>query len=121
MNLRMYRGDTAEFRVTAKDIDGNPLNLTGASAWFTAKLSTVDPDTSAVFQKSVGDGITVTDATGGIMMIRLAEDDTSSLSGKTVLQYDVQVRDTSNGVWTVARGTLLVEADVTVASSAYAP
>lgn len=117
MNLKMYRGDTAEFRVTALDIDGNPLDITGAQAWFTAKRSTTDDDVSAVFQKTVGDGITITDAPGGIMLVRLSESDTSSVTKKEYLQYDLQVKDTGNGVWTVARGSLLVEADVTRAST----
>ena len=117
MNLKMYRGDTAEFRVTALDIDGNPLNLTGASAWFTAKRTTSDDDNSAVFQKTVGNGITIIDAINGIMLVRLAEADTSSIAGKEYLEYDLQVKDTSNGVWTVARGSLLVLADVTRTSA----
>jgi hypothetical protein len=117
MNLRMYRGDTAEFRVTALDIDGNPLDITGASAWFTAKRTTSDDDLSAVFQKTVGDGITITDAPNGIMLVRLAEADTASVTGREYLEYDLQVKDTSDGVWTVARGSLLVEADVTRTSA----
>lgn len=116
-NLKMYRGDTAEFRVTALDIDGEPLNLTGASAWFTAKNNTADLDNAAVFQKTIGDGITVVNAVGGIMLVRLAEVDTSSITGKVFLQYDLQVKDATDGVWTVSRGVILVESDVTQTST----
>lgn len=117
MNLKMYRGDTAQFRVTALDIDGNPLDISGASAWFTAKRATTEADNTAVFQKTVGDGITITDALNGIMLVQLAEADTNTLTKKEVLEYDLQVKDVLNGIYTVARGSLTVEADVTRAST----
>lgn len=117
MNLKMYRGDTAQFRVTALDIDGNPLDITGASAWFTAKRTTQDGDVDAVFQKTVGTGITITDAPNGVMLVQLAEADTNTLTKKEILEYDLQIKDTSDGVYTVARGALTVEADVTRAST----
>jgi hypothetical protein len=113
----MSRGDTAAFDIACTAADGSVLNLDGCSLWFTAKNSVLDSDEAAVFQKTIGDGITVTDEQGGLATIVLAHDDTKSLGENTILQYDLQVKDAFNGIYTISRGTLVVEADVTISTT----
>ena len=111
--LRFVRGDSFKF-VLDIDIDGSPYNLTGTTMKMTAKWSHSDSDANALFQKTIGDGITYTDAANGQAQIILAPADTISLPPQiVVLQYDVELTDGSS-VYTVARGDLAVLPDVTV-------
>lgn len=49
-----YRGDTQRYKLTLKDVStGTPIDLTGATIWFTMKPAITDDDTNAVIQKQV--------------------------------------------------------------------
>jgi hypothetical protein len=109
--LTMFRGNTMvlDFSVT---LGGNPVDLTGAGMWFTAKTS--PGASSVVFQKAVGSGITVTDASSGAGMIELVSSDTHGLGARTArLYFDLEV-EIAGAVYTVAAGRLVVEPDLTV-------
>jgi hypothetical protein len=109
--LTMFRGNTMVFDFSIT-LGGNPVDLTGAGLWFTAKTS---PGTSAVvFQKTVGQGITVTDVASGVGLIELVPADTGALGARTVrLYFDLEV-EIADAVYTVAAGRLVVDPDVTV-------
>lgn len=113
-DLSMIRGDSKTF-LFAFDVD-----LTGASeVWMTAKSALADSDGAAIFQKTVGAGVTVVDDPTGTVQIDLDPDDTSSLSGpRDRLYYDVQVLDTDDKITTLASGRLIVRADVTTTIAA---
>lgn len=106
------RGDTIDLEVTVTR-DGAPVDLTGADLWFTAKLKVKDADVDAVAQKTVGSGITVTDAVNGEALITLDPADTDGLTKETTLYCDVQLVEASGRVTTVASGTLTILRDVT--------
>lgn len=109
----MTRGDAFTFTLTVTQA-GAAYNLTGCSIRFTAKWSYSDADGSAVFSRTVGSGITVTNAAGGIATVALAPSNTSSLpASRTDLVYDIQVTNGSNP-FTVVQGTLSVYPDVSV-------
>ena len=109
--LTMFRGNTMVFDF-AVTLGGNPVDLTAAGIWFTAKTS---PSASnVVFQKAVGSGITVTDAASGAGLIELVPADTQGLGARTVrLYFDLEV-EIAGAVYTVAAGRLDVEPDLTV-------
>lgn len=88
--LRMRRGDTPIWELAVTDADGSPFDLTGCTLYFTAKLLITDAD-PGLFQLTTGDGITVTDAAGGIATVQPARADTSGLTQDTKLFVDVQV------------------------------
>lgn len=113
MMLRMNRGDTPIFDIVVTDINGDAVNLTSAYIWFTAKHNFGDTDETAVFQKTVGDGIYLSNPTLGQMEVQLASVDTEMIVDKTRLKYDVQIKDISGSIYTVASGLLSVEPDVT--------
>lgn len=118
--LKMYRGDTTEFTVTAVDADGAPLDLTGAVIWMTGKVTETDTDANAQFQHNsdtIG-GIALTDADSGIATITMEAADTEDLAGTTPLFYDVQCVDALGGIQTLAKGILSVLVDVTVNTEA---
>ena len=116
-NLSGRRGDTIRLLVTCTR-GGVALNLTGATVWATFKRSLADADNaSTTIQKSTtGGGVSVTDAAGGLALVTLDPSDTSGLTAETVYYADVQVRESSGVITTVATGRLLVALDATRAS-----
>lgn len=112
--LTMVRGDTKEWSFAVLDENSATVNLTGASALFTAKNFLADTDLQAVFQKTESNGITITAGTSGTGSIKLVPTDTSSLSDvRTDLVFDFQVKVGGN-TYTPARGNLIVYPDVTL-------
>ena len=115
-------------RVT--DADTNPettvdMDLTSATIKFTVKENRSDADADAVFQKTTGDGITITNATEGKFDLKVDPSDTSSLDigdkDNLDLFFDVQVTlGATNGAFvsgdivTVDYGTLRIPAEVTL-------
>lgn len=117
VELSMYRGDTALFPFAVTDSAG-AYNIAGASFWFTAKKTPCDADVSAVFQKTLADGITVTNAAAGLGQVELAEADTNTLPcSRTILTYDLQMKTAAGKVYTLAYGKLTVNPDVTVTTT----
>lgn len=114
-NLSMIRGDTMVMSMTIVN-DGIPQDITGGTFWFTAKNRLSDEDTAAVFEKTNGDGITLTDPTHGVARIELVPADTEDMvisdSRGVNLYWDIQYKNVGGKVYTVARGLLTVYADV---------
>jgi hypothetical protein len=110
--LRCVRGDNFSFTGVVEVADA-PLNLTGATITMTAKWNLMD--SSNVFQLSVGNGITISDAAAGEITVLFPTSATSSLPPTEVtLKYDVQVITAAAKTYTVARGDLVVVPDATV-------
>ena len=116
-DFTIYRGDTVDLNINLI-ASGSPYSLIGASIWFTAKTSYALPDSLAQFQKTIGVGITVTDAAHGVFTVRISPADTSGLgNSKTQLVYDCQVKDAVGKIYTVASGNLIILPDVTRSTS----
>jgi len=115
--LEMSRGDSRRWNFAATQ-NGAVYSLAGASLWFTAKKRITELDAVAVFQKTLGTGITVTDAANGLGYIELSPSDTSGLSAaKWNLEFDLQCRDSAGKIYTLAFGKLTVYPDVTITTS----
>jgi hypothetical protein len=112
MNLEMTRGDSRSF-LFALNVD-----LTAAvGITMTAKSALADAD-PGVFQKIVGDGVTVIDDAAGTIQVDVEPADTHGLDAVTNrLFYDVQVEDVNSKVRTLASGRLIVRPDVTTTVS----
>jgi len=69
-------------RVPVLDVDDNAVDLNGATS-ITYRVYGVtpskDPDAPTVITKSIGNGLAVTDAAGGIYEISIDKDDTLNL------------------------------------------
>jgi hypothetical protein len=112
--LNMHRGDTLSFDLAVTDGVGAPVNLAGASLRFTAKRSTSQADSAALIALTIGDGITVTDAAGGLAHVEATPAKTSGLEAATLsLTWDEQLT-TGTQVFTVASGYLTVMPDVSL-------
>lgn len=101
-NITMVSGDTLSFNVIIRDQNGDPVTVDGAT--FKAKKNL--EDVSLAISKSLGDGITQSD---GILIVRLAPADTSSLVG--FLYYDMDIT-VDNDRYTLLRGMMQIESDV---------
>jgi hypothetical protein len=105
-----YRGDTQRYKLTLKDVStGTPIDLTGATIWFTMKPAITDDDTNAVIQKQV---TSHTDAVNGETEIVLTNADTQNLVLGTYY-YDIQYVAANGDVKTIIAGKLKVIGDVT--------
>lgn len=120
-SITMAHGDTQRFRFTVKDRD--TLEVVDISMWpefwATAKIRLSDTDAEAVFVlTATGGGITIINATNGLAEVKIDPSNTNSLDyRKYNLFIDIQGIDGVGGVWTLARGTLTIVADVTRATS----
>ena len=114
-DLEMYRGDTAPFIGAAVNGDGNPRDITTDTLFFTAKTDISDTDLEAVIALETGSGIEATDAVEGLFLVTIPPSATTSLviTEPVVLQYDIQLVDEDDNVYTMDRGTLTVIPDVT--------
>jgi hypothetical protein len=111
-NIGMYRGDTRRFTLTITR-DGVPENLTGAEIDLSFKETI---DSVEAFHKSIGSGVEVTNLLGGIAVVTILPIDTSAMvfSKRASLVFDVQLTTSAGDVETIARGTLIIEQDVTI-------
>lgn len=107
-------GDTIALQVTLSR-NGVPIDLTGATLWFTAKDDLDDLDADAVFQKKTGGlGIAVTSAVNGQATVTIPPADTASLVNEPqTLECDVQLLEADGTLTTVARGQLILQPQVT--------
>lgn len=100
-NLDIYRGEDKSWGISVA-IDG-PVDLTGAALAFTVRRTYTG---TALVTKTVGDGITVTDAANGQATLALVPDDTADLTIATHY-YDL-VLTLSGKSYTLAVGTFKV-------------
>jgi len=118
----MFRGDSFVFDVQVLQDDGcSPQNITGWTAWFTAKEHYAVPDATASIRLGTASpltGIVITSPTEGKLEIVVPPQSTVNFPDTTMcLVYDVQVKDGAGRVFTVELGTLSVRPDVTRAIS----
>lgn len=106
-DLTIKRGTTFPIEITITDADGDPVDLTGATIYFTAKAVESDiitDDASAVIEKDV----TVhTDPTEGESLVTLSAADTT-VTPNTYF-YDITVKYASGVVNTPIEGKLKID------------
>lgn len=124
--IEVRRGDTLSIAIT-----GIGNIAARSSLWFTVKRYSKDADSESLLQidldglsvlagsssvTTANGSITVDDETTGNITIALAAAESASLSGGEHL-FDVQMRDTSGTVTTMATGRFSCNADITDATS----
>lgn len=102
-NFEMFSGNTRILKVTVLDQDDAIVDLSGASADFALSKR---PGSTALVTKSVGTGITITDAVAGELEVRLDPADTEPLAGGHY--YELEVQDASGRRTTVLFGTIQI-------------
>lgn len=104
-SLTMVRGDSLSFNIVLEGID------TLDSAFLSVKKSL--EATEYILQKSIGDGITKQE--DGQYAVRIAPEDTENIEAGNYY-YDCQI-SADGDVFTILRGILKIEQDVTTKSN----
>lgn len=112
MSLVIAKGESASFNL-ALVRNGSPIDLTGDTLVFRAKRNVSDADADALIVKSIGSGITVTDAANGLAQLAIDGADTAGFTASDLLLVWTLVLDAGAGNETVADGTLRVVIDTT--------
>lgn len=108
-DIDLIHGTTRVLDVAVTDDDGVAVDITGSALHFTVKPDWLSADSAAVISKATGDGIAITDATGGLATITIDADDWASVENEPARYvYGLVEKDSSDRVWRLDTGTLLV-------------
>jgi hypothetical protein len=111
--LVITRGDTSAWEFTVTDEEGNSQDISGAVPRMAVKVARTDADADAVLMASLGNGKAVlTDELNGLVTVTFTAADTDVLD-VGVYAWDLQLVDSGQAVYTVDRGRLTVQGDVT--------
>lgn len=106
-NFEMFSGNTRVLKVSVLDQDEAVVDITGASAeYIFAKRA----GHNAIFSKTVGSGIVVTDAIAGLLEVTILPADTEALAG--AYHHELEIQDASGRRTTVLFGTVTVRLNV---------
>ncbi len=109
--MTVIRGDTDDSTITFKDADGNAIDITGATVFFTVKLTENlydDNDNNAVIKKDI---TTHADPTNGQTTLGLSATDTA-LNSKAEYYFDIQLKNTGGEILSGQKGDFVVAEDV---------
>ena len=114
VNLYFSLGNTFAFSCVAQTYAQAVINLTGFTGTQITCMGRTDPqDASPLFTKTIGAGVTITNATSGLFTVTIAAADTASLIDyPQSLYYDVKVTDGSGNVTTVQGGKIYLAANI---------
>lgn len=110
--LTIIRGDDVNLGVTLKDGEGEVIDITGYTVYFTAKKKLSDPDSDAIIAKEVTDH---EDPENGVTNIALSSTETDIEDD--IYYWDIQLKDTDDLISSSAYGQMRVRKDVTIRTS----
>lgn len=119
-DLVAVRGDNETYDLTVVLPDGDPVNLTDATLWFTVKKNKAEPDAAALITKTTeaNAGITLANQStdpGEAAIVVLPEDTAKLVPG--TYYFDVQMKSAIGTITTLANGSIDITADVTRATA----
>lgn len=112
--IEIFSGDTKRLTYTVKDSAGVVIDISGgAFRWALSRLkpdeTTPVPVGDALFTKSVGSGITITDGPNGELRVDLAPADTEDLTGSHYHELEMILGGSTS---TVAYGQMDIRTDL---------
>lgn len=110
--LSLTRGDTQAYTLTFQKSDGTLYCLKNWMVIFTLKTNWSLPDSEASLQKKVTTFGDTTGGTTGVATITLDPTDTADLEPGEY-DFDIAVRTAANETYTVLKGKMDLEYDVT--------
>ena len=118
--IEVLRGDKKNIELAIKDKGNNsaPLNLTGLTIYFMVKENLDETDSIAKINKSstAAADFTVTNSTAGEATLHLTPTDTN-IEERTY-KYDLRIRSTSDGPYSIEAADFIVRKTVRKAFSA---
>ena len=110
-DLYIKRGDSATIDLTFTDDDGNAINITGSTIYFTAKSDLSLDDSEAELQVEV---TSHTDASNGLSNIPISGNDTDITAGKYYFDIQLNIGTAVHTIWPVKdQAYLYIQQDVT--------
>lgn len=106
----IIRGTDKNLKFTKKDSEGNPVDITGYTIFFTVKLDIDDPESEAKITKTIQPG-DLTDPTNGMTYIPLTYIDTDIPAD--VYYYDIKWKDADGKYNAIKAQTLEIIENVT--------
>ena len=103
IDLSVYRGDTGRFRITVRDPQGNPIDISGGQFDADIRMKATDPDPIAQFD--------IQAVAGDVASLDVVLDETNSDLLVNNCVYDVEMRIDPD-VTTLVYGTITVTQDV---------
>ena len=110
--LSLTRGDSQTYTLEIQKDDGTPYCLKNWVVFSTLKTNYLLPDAQASIQKIVTTFADSTSGTSGIAEIPILPEDTANLELQEY-DFDISVRTAANESYTVLKGKLELEYDVT--------
>lgn len=108
-DLTVYRGDDKTYNLTFTDSNGDAIDITGYTIFFTVKNNKTDSDDDAVIKKDITSHI---DPTNGKTQIILTDIDTAIAIKRYF--YDIQLKDVSGLITTVLEDAFIIVQDITI-------
>jgi hypothetical protein len=114
--LAIDQGDDETIDVTVRTKDGALADLDGWALWFYVKRTSVEPDATALLEKTELDGITVlAPTTGGLAEVIIDQEDTDTLPAADTgrqLYYVLKGEGPDGRRVTLAKGRLVINRDL---------
>lgn len=107
--IEFIRRDTVTLTITFTNQDGDPIDLTGSTVFFTIKDRPDDPDSEALLATS---WTSHTDPTAGRTSVTLSTTQTNI--EPDAYFYDFQVRESGGAIQSTKKGQIIVLQDITV-------
>lgn len=105
--LEITHGDNDPLLVTLTDDDGSAYDPTDAQEiWWTVKARLADTDAEAIWQKTLGDGVSIYDATAGQILLEHTAAQAAALEAGRSYYFDVRVLKSTGQVSTPITGML---------------
>jgi hypothetical protein len=117
--IQHFRGNDQEYDFDVVDADGNALDITNWSFFFTVKDGLDDNILDAKFQKTLGSGISVINGPAGQGRIKVTRGDVGGLAGDFV--YDLLGIDETGDHHTLNAEAFVVPKNVTTDGTAGQP
>lgn len=106
MMFEVYQRNDLLIERTLKDEDGTALDLSGAELFFD-----VETGNAEILSKDLNDGITITDATNGVIEIDITSTDTDIDSGS--YQCELLIIDSNNNRYSTLDTDFVVKNSLT--------
>lgn len=112
MTIEIIRGDDEQFELTFTDINGDPIDLTDGTVFFTVKENLSDDDDEALITKEV---TSFAAPETGVARLVLRSSQTDIAEGRYF--YDIQFKDSTDMISSTIRDKFIVKKDVTLRTS----
>lgn len=110
--IEVNRRDDSDFELTFTDVDGEAIDLTNCTVFFTAKRKRDDTDDEAIIKKQI---TSFSDPQSGIATLQLTKSETD-ISPRSYY-FDIQLKQSNGKISSIQAGRLIVRQDITVRTS----